>query len=357
MRSLPVPRRQMNWPRACDLRFLISTVGLSVALASFPATAAAPEDPAAPVAKAYEIDIGDAAANGRMPWEGPSREALFSERMAAAFARDERYGRESHSVGLLAFDPFLGRQCCGMSDLKLRIVSRANDKAVVEATFQGYGPQRAEFDTVLERGAWRIDDIREPSSEKKGALDSIAEILNGPHPCGSDVGKPCDWPPSPSPPSAGVASPKTAPAEVVRAMYKIAFKGAADTDASAKGYSDPAFRAAYFTAALRRAADGIDAYNLKFHDEVLDWDPVLSTNGFADPSNFAVRVARSDAKTAEVVAAFGKGKDRAVVAYHFVRDGDAWRVDDLSSAPGATGNDIWSLRKIYDDALAAHGKR
>ena len=141
-----------------------------------------------------------------------------------------------------------------------------------------------------------------------------------------------------------------------QAMYKIAFKGAADTDADAKGYGDPAFRAAFFTAGLRRAADGIDAYDLKFHELILDWDPVLSTNGFADVSNFAVCVTKSDARTAEVVASFGKGKDRAAVAYRFIRDGDAWRVDDVSSAPGATGNAVWSLRKIYDDALASRGK-
>ena len=235
------------------------SIGCAMVVAFVVTAAAASDDPTTPVAKAYEIDVGDVAVTkGRMPWEEPSREALFSERLAALFARDERYGGESHSVGLLAFDPFLGRQCCGMSDLKLRIVSRAEDRAVVEAKFQGSGPQSAEFDTVLERGAWRIDDIKEPDSDKKGAPVSIAEILKGAHPCGSDAARPCDWPPPPSPPSATVASPKTAPADLVRAMYKIAFKGAAETDASAKGYGDPGFRASYFTAALRRAADGID---------------------------------------------------------------------------------------------------
>lgn len=90
-----------------------------------------------------------------------------------------------------------------------------------------------------------------------------------------------------------MASPKTAPADIVRAIYKIAFKAAADAIDQVKGYGDPAFRAAYFTAALRKAADGIDAYDLKFHDIVLDWDLVLSTNGFADATNFAVRVVKS----------------------------------------------------------------
>jgi hypothetical protein len=313
------------------------------------ASAEAADDATAPVAKAYEIDATD----GRMPWESPSRENLFSERLAALFARDERYGWESHSVGLLTFDPFLGRQCCSMSDLKLKVVSRSDNKAVVEATFQGYGPQGAAFDVVLERGAWRIDDIKEPDPDAKGARVSIAEILGGSHPCGADVEKPCSWPPPPPP---NAASPKTAPADIVKAMYKTAFKASADTSGESKGYTDPAFRAAHFSAALRQAADGIDAYNLKFHDVVLDWDPVLSSNGFVDPSNFAVRVTKSDARSAEVVASFGKGKDRASVSYRFIRDGGAWRVDDISSAPGATGTAVWSLRKIYDDALASRSK-
>ncbi len=292
-----------------------------------------------------------------MPWQSPSREALFTERLAALFARDERYGQESHSVGLLDFDPFLYRYCCGINNLKLNIVSRGDDKAVVEATFDAsspQSPQKVEFETVYERAAWRIDEIRDFASDQKGARVSIAGILHGQHDCGSDVAKPCDWPPRPSPPPAGAAQAEVAPGDVVRAMYNIAFKGIADTNFQA--YSDDAFRAKYFTAALRKAADGIDVYFLKFHDELLDWDPILATNGFADASNFVVRAAKSDAQSAVVVASFGKGKDRASVAYRFLKDGGGWRVDDISSAPGATGTAVWSLRKIYDDALASQKK-
>jgi hypothetical protein len=314
-------------------------------------SAAAAEEPTAPVAKAYEIDQ---AAKDFLPWESPSREALFSERLAALFARDERYGQESHSVGLLGFDPFLYRYCCGVDNLKIDLVSRGDDKAVVEARFDAGGPQRIEFDVVYERGAWRIDEIRDFDRDKKGAPVSIAAILQGQHECGSDVGKPCDWPPRPSPPPAGAAQAEVAPAEIVKAMYKLAFKGIADT--SYQAYTDDSFRAKYFTAALRQAARGIDAHNLKFHDDVLDWDPILASNGFADPSNFVVRTAKSDAGSALVVASFGKGKERASVAYLFVRDGGGWRVDDISSAPGATGVNVWSLRKIYDDALASKKK-
>jgi hypothetical protein len=320
-------------------------------------TAASAEEPTAPVEKAYQIDQGGfEATKGLMPWQSPSLETLFSKRMAALFARDERYGQESHSVGLLDFDPMLGRYCCGIKNLKLKIVSRADDKAVVEATFDG-GAQKVLFETVYEHDAWRIDDIKDADSAKKGALVSIAEILQGKHDCGADVGKPCDWPPRASSPPAAARKPGPQPADVVQAIYRNAFKKVADPNSIYDAYTDKALRARYFTAALRKAADGIDAYWIKYHSEILDFDPILATNGFADPSNFVVRAAKSDAESAEIVASFGKGKDRSSVAYRLVMDDGGWRVDDISSAPGATGTDVWSLRKMYDDALASPQKR
>ena len=69
-----------------------------------------------------------------------------------------------------------------------------------------------------------------------------------------------------------------------------------------------------------------------------------------------VRAVKSDVRSALVVASFGKGKERASVAYHFVKAGEAWRIDDISSAPGATGNNGWSLRGIYDNALTFNPK-
>jgi hypothetical protein len=118
--------------------------GLAFIAIGLMTSAASAEEPTAPVAKAYEIDQ----AQDVMPWQSPSREALLSERLAALFARDERYGQESHSVGLLDFDPFLYRYCCGINNLKINLVSRGDDKAVVEATFDAGGPQEVEFDIV-----------------------------------------------------------------------------------------------------------------------------------------------------------------------------------------------------------------
>lgn len=320
------------------------------------ASAAQAEEPSAFVAKAYDLDLASPdVTKGLMPWDEPSREKLFSKRLAGLFARDARYGRESHGVGLLDFDPFLSRQCCAAPKLKITTVSKTPDKAVVVAKFEGAGPAGVEFDLALEGDAWRIDDIRENDSDKNNAIVSLAAILGGPHECGSDTGKPCQWPPRPENKAGAPTGPS--PVDVVKAIYKSAIKADAEMNAhpDAKvvgGYSDEALRAKYFSAALLKAADGIDALFLKYHGEIIDWDPILASNGFPDTRNLVVSVQKSDANSALVVATFGGAKDRSSVAYQLVNEAGLWKVDDISSAPGAKGTDKWSIRKIYDDTLA-----
>jgi hypothetical protein len=314
------------------------------------ATAAWAEEPAAPVVKAYDIEIDRVGPNDWLaPWEGASREVLFSARLAALFARDQRYGQESHSVGLLGFDPLMPLGNISKDRLKLRVVSRDGEKAVVEATIQDYGgrpAQKVMFETVFERNAWRIDEISE--RDDKGVLVSLTKTLQGPHECGSEIGKPCMWPPETAPSPANGA-----PTDVVKAIYKAAFKDIKNPDSTYEAYNDENLRERYFTTALRKAAEGIDAINLKYNEDVLDFDPITSSNGFPDPSNLAVRAVSSDAQSALVVASFGKGKERVSVAYHLVKAGDAWRIDDISGPPGAKGTDVWSLRTIYDEAVAS----
>jgi len=313
-------------------------------------SAASAEEPTAPVAKAYEIEFDRAGPNVWLaPWEGPSREALFSARLAALFARDQRYGHESHGVGLLDFDPFLPKGNIGKDELKLRVVSREGGKAVVEATQQipaGPAAETILFETVDERGAWRIDEIKERGIKDEPV--SLVQILQGPRECGAEAAKPCSWPPETAPSPANGA-----PTDVVKAIYKLAFKDAKNPDSTYDAYGEASLRARYFTAALRMTADGIDAIQSKYNDAVLDFDPITSSNGFPDPSNLVVRAVKSDARSALVVASFGRARERASVAYHLVKAGDAWLIDDISSAPGASKNNAWSLRAIFDDALAS----
>ncbi len=330
----------------------VGWAALALALACSAAEAA--EEPSAFITKAYERDLASAENyKDLMPWDEPAREKWFSRRLAELFARDARYGQESHSVGLLDFDPFLGRQCCAAPKLKITTLSKSGDKAVVVAKFEGAGPAGVEFDLAAEGDAWRIDDIKENDSDKNNAMVSLAAILAGPHACGADTGKACQWPPRAE--AGAPAGPS--PVDVVKAIYKSAIKANADLeahpDAKTTGdYSDEAFRAKYFSTALRKAADGMDAMFLKYHGEILDWDPILASNGFPDTRGLTVSALKSDAASALVVASFGAAKNKSSVAYQFVREGGAWKVDDISSAPGAKGTDVWSLRKIYDDTLA-----
>jgi hypothetical protein len=326
---------------------------LALALA---ASAAEAEEPSAFVTKAYERDLATfEVTKGLMPWDEPSRGKLFNRRLSELFARDARYARESHSIGLLDFDPFLARQCCAASKLKITTLSKSGDKAVVVAKFDGAGPAGVEFDLGLEGDSWRIDDIKENDSDKNNAMVSLAAILAGPHECGSDAGKPCQWPPRAEDKAGAPTGPS--PIDVVKAIYKSAIKADADLEAhpdakTTGGYSDEAFRVKYFSTALRKATDGMDAMFLKYHGAIIDWDPILASNGFPDTRGLTVSALKSDADSALVVASFGGGKDRSFVAYRFVREGGAWKVDDIGSAPGAKGSASWSLRKTYDSTLA-----
>ena len=157
--------------RALKLAVVVTVLASSAALA---------EEPTAPVAKAYEIEKGqldDIKAHKRGPLDSPFREALFTERMAALVARNARC-EEKGQICSLDFDPFINGQCCGLSNLKLQVASRAGSRAVVVATFKNVTLSTVLFDAAFERGAWRIDDIKDPNRDKKGELISIAKLLS-----------------------------------------------------------------------------------------------------------------------------------------------------------------------------------
>lgn len=146
------------------------------------------------------------------------------------------------------------------------------------------------------------------------------------------------------------AQAETAPADVLREMYKIAIAGAESSNG--QGFSDPAFRKKFFTASLSKIVDAIEASEAATNEAILDFDPILDMNGDAGAENLVVRVLNSEAHAAAVVATFGKGNERRSVAYRFVEEVGGWRVDDITSPPGATGNQVWSIRGIYDNEVA-----
>lgn len=62
---------------------------------------------------------------------------------------------------MLDGDPFINGQDGKAEKLLTRVLQSDNDKAVVEATFFNLKrKQSVLFDLVLEKGTWRIDDLR-----------------------------------------------------------------------------------------------------------------------------------------------------------------------------------------------------
>jgi len=131
--------------------------------------------------------------------------------------------------------------------------------------------------------------------------------------------------------------------DAVRAISKL-YAAVANDHAS---FSSAAIRARFFSKGFAAVADAIDKRELASHDAILDFDPILNTNGIEDTANLVIRRAAPDL----VVATFGKGADRRSVAYRFVLEGGVWRIDDIQSVPGARGVDKWSVRTINDDDL------
>lgn len=125
------------------------------------------------------------------------------------------------------------------------------------------------------------------------------------------------------------------PVDVVTKLYRIY--------AGPKGdYSSVAFDdarvAALFTKSLRAALKAMYARSKKTGDAILDFDPVTDSQ---DP--LVERLSIRPESESVVVAAFNSGETKHVVRYVFQREGDAWKIDDVS---GGEGDGKWDLRDI-----------
>jgi hypothetical protein len=147
------------------------------------------------------------------------------------------------------------------------------------------------------------------------------------------------------PAMAGDASPK----DIVAEIYHIAAgpKG----DYQVPSAIDDKKAAAHLTQSLIAAKKEMNLRSKKLNEPILDFDPVTNSQ---DPSvrNLSIDVERADAASAIVAASFDSegAKARNVVRYVFVRDGGAWKIDDLR---GQNGDDKWDLREIMNPKSAA----
>ena len=135
-----------------------------------------------------------------------------------------------------------------------------------------------------------------------------------------------------------------APRDIVAQMYQIS----AGKDGNYSGESavfQPAVRKRWFSKSLSAALDAMDRKSKRTNDAILDFDPLTNSQ---DPSVKRLAISQESAsatKTVVVAKFFAyEEKEPVNVRYIFVRDGGAWKLDDMSGDRG--GKDRWVLRTL-----------
>jgi hypothetical protein len=154
------------------------------------------------------------------------------------------------------------------------------------------------------------------------------------------------------------AAPKPAdgsPAAFVTSVYTIVASGAGDQGGQFF-WLEAKDRAKGFSKSLAELWTKADRLQAKNGDGVgaIDWDPVTASQ---DPlvKSFTVKVERQDGKSATVAVTLvdPRGKRRVpadeVVRWDLVKEGGAWKVDDLR---GTVDGSPWSVRASLKAYLA-----
>ena len=136
-------------------------------------------------------------------------------------------------------------------------------------------------------------------------------------------------------PTAARAAAENGPADVTAAIYR-AYAGPKGDYQS--GNLDDQRVVVYLSKSLRAALKAMNARSKKLNEPILDFDPVTDSQ---DPQVEKLSIAAEGAAVA--TATFFSGEVKHVVRYSFVREGEAWKVDDIS---GGAGDDKWDLRDI-----------
>ena len=131
-----------------------------------------------------------------------------------------------------------------------------------------------------------------------------------------------------------------APAEIVTDIYRIA--GGPQGDFQTSGIEDKAVRAK-LSRSLAKAMDAMNKRSKATNEPILDFDPITDSQ---DPTVNDLKIAAEAGDPAHPVvdASFDSGaSERHILRYIFVREGKAWKVDDIG---GGAGDGKWDLREI-----------
>jgi uncharacterized protein DUF3828 len=142
------------------------------------------------------------------------------------------------------------------------------------------------------------------------------------------------------------------PVAIVTAIYTGAAKGKGDGGGGFV-YQDKAAKAKYLSKSLTELWARADKHTPKDEVGPVDFDPVTNSQD-PDVGSFKVTSEKLEANGATVAATFTsrhttrKSADDFTVRYDFVRDGAAWKIDDIR---GSSDGERWSIRAMLANSL------
>lgn len=146
--------------------------------------------------------------------------------------------------------------------------------------------------------------------------------------------------PVPKAPTATTPATVEEPRDIVDAIYKAA---AADVKKGRAGpFENRAMREAYFSKGFDVAVTAAETKAAHDGDTVLGFDPISATQD-AELKKVTLKTDVLELNRAVVSASFMNHGQPTVVTYDFVKEGGAWKVDDIK---GTTEKEAWSVRKI-----------
>ena len=151
-----------------------------------------------------------------------------------------------------------------------------------------------------------------------------------------------------------LAAPPSAndPVAIVNAIYARAAKGKGD-GGGAFIIENKAAKAKYLSKALVALWAKADARTPKGDVGPVDFDPVTNSQD-PDVKSFSVvaeKLAADKAVVAVTIAGHGAAREKPAdntIRYTFVRDGEQWKIDDIS---GASDGEPWSIRGMLAESL------
>jgi hypothetical protein len=142
------------------------------------------------------------------------------------------------------------------------------------------------------------------------------------------------------------------PVAIVTAIYTRAAKGKGDGGGGFV-YQDKAAKTKYLSKSLIELWAKADKHTPKGDVGPVDFDPVSNSQD-PDVASFKVASEKLDANSATVAATFTsrqttrKSSDDFTVRYDFVREGVAWKIDDIR---GTVDGERWSIRAMLANSL------